>query len=231
MLLAERKSKQDPPPGVVFDAFVGEQSIWWISVEGEQEPSVIAAGGPGKVIYASAFLWRPHDVIEISVEPHRQGSIVHLRHRSDESFVPLEAEAIRHRWGEHIDRDMRDRFDCGGRPSRYEASLYRGDVADWSIVDRVLDRSWQAVERIPVFSRSIDPGRRQGFPIPNELRAGDIIWAGEMGRHRTSVGCLPVAPPDLENRMTIGSEIFVPLPEFDRRLRAIDSTAQPQTAS
>lgn len=231
MLLAERKSKQDPPPRVVLDALVGEQSIWWISVEGEQEPSVVAADDPGKVIYTSPFLWRPNDVIEFSVEPHQLGSIVHLRHKSDESFVPLEAEAIRHRWGEHIDRDLRDRFDCGGRPTRYDASLYRGDVADWTVVDRVLDRSWQAVERIPVFSTSMDPGWRRGHPFPNELRPGDVIWAGEMGRHRTSVGCLPVAPPDLENRMTVGSEIFVPLPEFDRRLLAVDPLVQPHSGS
>lgn len=126
---------------------------------------------------------------------------------------------------------MRDRFDCGGRPSWYEASLYRGDVADWSIVDRVLDRSWQVVERIPVFSRSVDRGMRPASPFPNELRTGDIVWAGEMGRHRTSVGCLPVAPPELEMRMTVGSEILVPLSEFDRRLQAVDSTAHPHTAS
>ena len=95
--MAERTSEQDPPPEVVFDAFVREQSIWWISVAGEREPSVITAYEPGKVIYASPFLWRPRDVIEISIEPRGHGSMVHVRHESDESFVPLEAEALRHR--------------------------------------------------------------------------------------------------------------------------------------
>ena len=175
------------------------------------------------MIYASPFLWRPFDAIEISIEPAGSGSTVHLRHTSGEPFGSLEAAAIRHRWGEHIDRDMRERFDCGGRPSPYETSLYRGDVADWAIVDRVLDRHWQAAERIPIFSRSHIRGH--SFLVPGELRPGDIIWSGEMGRHRSSVGCLPVSPQDPENRVRARAEIFVPLPEFERRLREVDSGA------
>jgi hypothetical protein len=221
MLLAERTSKQDPPPGIVLDALLVEQSIWWISVEGEQELSVIEADRSGAVTYASPFLWRPHDVVEISIEPLGSGSALHLRHTSGELFDPLEAVAIRHRWGEHIDGDLRDRFDCGGRPSWYETSLYRGDVVDWSILDRVLDRYWQASERIPILSRSHVRGH--GVMAPGELRPGDIIWTVEMGRHRSSVGCLPVSPQDLENRMRVDAEILVPLPEFERRLREVDS--------
>jgi hypothetical protein len=155
----------------------------------------------------------------LSIEPLGQGSLVHLQHLSDEPFVALEATAIRHRWGEHIDRDLRDRFDCGGRPSPYEVSLYRGDVDDWAIADRVLDRSWLAVELTPVLVRSTGPTWRPGFPAERELLPGDVIWAGEMGRHRTSVRCLPVAPTELEDRMTMGAEISVPLPEFGRRLQ------------
>jgi hypothetical protein len=223
MLLAQRTSKQDPPPEVVFDSMIGEQPIWWISVEGELEPSVVSANRPDKVVFASPFLWRPHDAIEISIEPAGQASIVHLLHTSDEPFESLEAAAIRHRWGEHIDRDMRDRFDCGGRPSAYETSLYRGDVADWSITERVLDRYWQAAERIPIFSRS--QVRGHNLLSPGELHPGDIIWSGEFGRHRNSVGCLPIAPQELENRVRVGAEIFVPLPEFERRLEKVDPGA------
>ncbi len=223
MLLAERRSKHDPPPTVVFDSFIDEQPIWWISVKGEREPSVVSASRPGKVVYASPFLWRPHDQIEITIEPAGQGSAVHLVHTSDEPYETLEAAAIKHRWGEHIDRDLRDRFDCGGRPSSYETSLYRGDVADWSIVDRVLDRYWQAAERVPIYSRSHLRGH--SFLAPGELRPGDIIWSGEMGRHRCSVGCLPESPQDLESRMRVTAEIFVPLSEFERRLRSVDPNA------
>jgi hypothetical protein len=202
----------------MFDALVGEQSIWWISVDGEREPVVLAADGPGRISYASPFLWRPNDVIELSIETLGQGSLVHLQHLTNEHFDPLESAAIRHRWGEHIDRDLRDLFDCGGYPSTYEVSLYRGDVEDWTIVDRVLDQSWKIVERLPVIVRL---NGSSWFPAKRELFPGDVIWAGEMGRHRTSVVCVPEAPPELEERMTMGSEICVPLPEFGRRLQPI----------
>ena len=205
----------------MFDTLVTEQSIWWISVDGEQEPVVLKADRPGRISYASPFLWRPNDVIELSIEALGQGSSVHLQHLSDEPFAPLEASAIRHRWGEHIDRDLRDRFDCGGYPSAYEVSLYRGDVDDWTIVERVLDQSWKAVERLPVIARLTGFSLQRGFPVERELLPGDVIWAGEMGRHGTSVGCVPEAPPGLEERMTIGSEICVPLPEFGRRLQPL----------
>jgi hypothetical protein len=218
VLLAERRSKQDAPPGAVFDALVSEQSIWWISVYGEREPIVLNADKSGRISYASPFLWRPDDVIELSIQELGQGSSVHLQHLSDEHFDPLEGAAIRHRWGEHIDRDLRDRFDCGGYPSTYEVSLYRGDVDDWTIVDRVLGQSWKVVERIPVLARL---NGSSWFPAKRELFPGDVIWAGEMGRHRTSVVCVPESPHELEERMTIGSEICVPLPEFERRLRSI----------
>ncbi len=218
MLVAERKSKQDPPPGVMVDALVGEQRIWWVSVEGEREPPVLDAVRPDRVIFASPFLWRPRDVIELSISPLGEGCQVHLRQRSEDPFAPLEAAALRHRWGEHIDRDLRDRFDYGGRPTQYEVSLYRGDVDDWTIIDRVLDRSWQAVERVPIKLRSVGPFRRP-FPAGSALRPGDVVWTGEFGRHRTSVGCLLEASSELGSETADGFEIFVPLPEFGRRLQ------------
>ncbi len=222
MLLAERRSKQDAPPGPLFDTLVAEQSIWWISVDGEREPAVLAADRPGHLSFASPFLWRPEDVIEMSIEALGEGSLVHLQHRTGEPFALLEATAIRHRWGEHIDRDLRDRFDCGGYPSPYEVSLYRGDVDDWGIVDRVLDQSWRAVERLPVIARLTGLfSLRRGIPVERELLPGDVIWAKDIGRHSTSVLCVPEAPPELEDRMTIGSAICVPLPEFGRRLQPI----------
>jgi len=202
----------------MFDTLVAEQWICWLPVDGEREPVVLTADAPGRISYASPFLWRPKDVIELSIEALGEGSLVHLRHLSDEPFAPLEASAIRHRWGEHIDGDLRDRFDYGGCPSTYEVSLYRGDVDDWTIVDRVLDQSWRAVERLPVIARLKGDALNRGFPVERELLKGDVIWAGTMGRHRTSVGCVPEAPPELEERMTMGSEICVPLPEFGRRL-------------
>src|ERR1700722_19044899 len=188
MLLAERRSKQGPPPSPMFDSLVGELPIWWVSVEGEREPVVLAAERPKRLTYASPFLWRSSDVVEVFIEPLGQGSLVRLQHLSDEPFDLLEAAAIRHRWGEHLDRDLRDRFDCGGRPGDYQVSLYRGDVEDWAILDRVLEVSWRAVERIPVVVRS--PTLWHGYTSQSEggLLPGDVIWAGELGKNKTSVG-------------------------------------------
>jgi hypothetical protein len=139
---------------------------------------------------------------------------------SDDPFVPLEAAALRHRWGEHIDRDLRDRFDCGGSSKQYEVSLYRGEVDDWTIIDRVLDRSWKAIERVPIELRSAGPfGRPRS--IGGTLGPGDVVWAGEWGRHRSSVGCLLEASSKWSNEMAEGAEIVVPLPEFGRRLRMV----------
>jgi hypothetical protein len=201
----------------MVDALVGEQGIWWVSVEGEREPPVLDAVRPDEVTFASPFLWRPRDVIELSIAPLGQGCQIHLRQMSDDPFVPLEAAALRHRWGEHIDRDLRDRFDCGGRPTQYEVSLYRGDVDDWTIIDRVLDRSWQAVDRVPIELRSVGLSWPH-LPVGGALRPEDVVWAGEFGRHRTSVGCLLEASFELGKEIADGFEIFVPLPEFGRRL-------------
>jgi hypothetical protein len=201
----------------LFDTLVGEQSIWLISVDGEREPTVYSADGPASITYVSPFLWRPDDVIELSIEALGQGSLLHLQHQSNEPWDTLEAAAIRHRWGEHIDRDLRDRFDCGGYASIYEVSLYRGDVADWTIIDRVLDRCWKVIERLPVIERLNGSVR---FSAKCEFLPGDVVWAGGMGRHRTSVVCVP-GGSELEERTTMGAEICVPLPEFERRLQPI----------
>ena len=229
MILTERTSKQDPPVGVMFEALAQEVGRWWVSVEGEREPVVVSADPPREVTYTSPFLWRPSDVITLSLERFDAGCKVYLRHSSDAPFGPMEASAIKHRWGEHLDRDLRDRFDQGGRPDQYAVSLYRGDVDDWAIVDSVLGRSWQAIEPLPVQVRTTWAGRSH-IATEHELRADDVIWAVEMGRHRTSVGCLPERPADLEVRLTpqrpgVGrnAEIFVPLAEFRRRLREVPS--------
>ncbi len=230
-VVAERRSKQDPPSSVVFDAFVEINDSWWISVEGERAPKVLAAERPGHLTLDSPFLWRPRDVIELSLVALDHGCHVHLRHLSDDPFATLEAAALRHRWGEHIDRDLRDSFDVGARADTYAVSLYRGDVDDWTIVERVLDQSWEVTEPVPVkvrFSGTMG-GSHPGWE--QALRPHDVLWTVELGRHRTSVGCLPEGPSDLEQRLTTptardapgyrGIEIFVPLPEFGRRLRPI----------
>jgi hypothetical protein len=122
-LVLERRSEQAPPPHVVFDSLVDEIGTWWVSVEGEREPRVRSAVTPETVTFASPFIWRPDDVVEIVLTPVRAGCEIHLRQTGDEPSAPMEAAILRHRWGEHIDRDLRERFDCGGRPDDYSVSL------------------------------------------------------------------------------------------------------------
>ena len=175
MLLTERRSKQDAPPHVVIDALVNEQALWWVSVDGERRPGVVVADRPGHLTFASPFLWRPDDLIDLNIAKFGAGSQIHLRHTTDNNYHPLEASAIRHRWGEHIDRDLRDRFDCNGRAAEYEVSLYRGDVDDWTIVDRILDEIWVTIGPVPV--RSPNDGRRIAKARTVVIRPGDEILA------------------------------------------------------
>lgn len=64
----------------MFDALVGEQRTWWVSVEGEREPQVLDAVRPRQVTYVSPFLWRPSDIVDLSIEPLGQRCTVQLRH-------------------------------------------------------------------------------------------------------------------------------------------------------
>ncbi len=43
----------------------------------------------------------------------------------------LEAVTVRHRWGEHLDQDLRDWLDDGCSARTYRVSAYRTDVIDW----------------------------------------------------------------------------------------------------
>ena len=173
---------------------------------------------PGRITYASPFLWRPDDVVDLSVEPFGSGCRIDIRQTTDGSLDPLEAAALRHRWGEHLDRDLRNRFDSSGRADPYEVSLYRGDVDDWTIVDRVLGRSWIAIQQLPVRCRLPRSVSHLARTFEQHLQGGDVIWAGEMGRHRTSVVCIAEKYSGLDPEDVDASEIFVPLPAFGRRL-------------
>jgi hypothetical protein len=222
----------------VFEALVHHLPQWWVSVEGEQQPAVLESVGGTDIVWSSPFLWRPNDQVELRLDPGEDaGCVMEVRHTSGEPFHPLEASTIRHRWGEHIDRDLRDFLDEGStRPYRF--TTYRADVADWSILATLEDRMW-AVAR-PVWARAevhYAPGR-SWMAVPRllgderPLDPGTLLWSFAMCRHRSAVRCLAARPQDLGEQVVAdwlrrrdryrGFELVIPVAAFGKELEALD---------
>jgi len=97
----------------MVDALVGEQGIWWVSVEGEREPPVLDAVRPGPVIFASPFLWRPRDAHDHPARCYRHARSDARNNEADESTIDIVRVHARNvkRWR---DGDMRLRWAAAG---------------------------------------------------------------------------------------------------------------------
>jgi hypothetical protein len=189
--------------------------------------------GESAITWTSPFSWRPHDTVAVQLRPGQYaGCVLELRQSSDQRFHPLEAKTIRHRWGEHLDRDLRDFIDDGStRPYRF--SGYRADVADWAILDTLEDRSWLVAR--PLWARAevqFAPARswmavRREPAGEHLLDAGTVLWTFAVCR-QSSVRCLAQLPDGLNglvvpdrlrsNERYRGIEFIVPVAAFGREL-------------
>ncbi len=239
-LVTRRRSKLAPPPRWVSDALTGHLRHWWVSVDGEQEPAVVNSDTDSLITWSSPFRWRPRDRIELRLEPgpYDTGCVLELRHTSSDPFHPREASTIRHRWGEHLDRDLRDFLDDGStKPYRF--SCYRGDVADWSILESVEDQMWTVTS--PLWARSeiqLAPGRSWMAVLrvaggEHLLVPGTVLWSFALCRHQSGVRCLAAQPDQVQDRVLPnrgpfaeryrGFELVVAVAAFGRELEAMAS--------
>lgn len=227
--IIRRRSRHAPPAWRVFEALVDELPSWWVSVEDEREPVVLAARRPTEVTWSSPWLRRRNDRVTLRLDMDGAGSELALAHLAEASLEVREASTLRHRWGEHLDQDLREWLDTGSPISAYRVSAYRIDVNDWSVLDELAEgQLWQVVEN--VCARVVLQGRFRPAPVEHVLEPGTLLWI--LGRRGTAIRCLAEGPATIEARLVgedvltkqwyAGYELIVPFAEFTRRLRQAD---------
>jgi hypothetical protein len=228
---AKRISHQAPPPWRVFEALTDEIGSWWISVVGEYRPVPIAATRPNEVLWSSPFTRWPDDRVVFRLSSTSgSGSAIELHHEGDGTLQPMDQAALRHRWGQHLDMDLREFVDDGWPTERYRFTPYRVDLEDWSVSDRIHEEQQWRVDAD--LWASIAPNLERGW-IHREcvLPAGSVLSVIGRRYHRMAVRCLALEPPNLEDRLIphdlryFGrgrAEILVPVAEFEKNLHLVD---------
>jgi hypothetical protein len=228
--MLKRRSKLAPPSWRVFDALVGELPNWWVPVEDEQVPHVVVSERPHMVTYSSPCLRRPSDVVafQFDLDTDGYGCALMLEVATSEPFGPAEAATLRHRWGEHLDHDLRKWLDDGWPVEPYHVSAYRTDVVDWAALELLNEgQLWRVTEDVWV---RVIPDRRFGFQQEVMLDRGALVWV--LGRKRTNIRCLGQQPDDLKRAPGAGEVlagpwyegqvVVIPFAEFSSRLQRVD---------
>jgi hypothetical protein len=223
-----RRSNLAPPPWRVYEALVDELEAWWISLGGEATPLVLWSKRPDMITWSSPFARWPDAEVHLRLVPGGGGCIVQLEQTIQGPAHALVATALRHRWGEHLDRDLREWLDDGWPPTPYHVSAYRPDVEDWSIRDHILEGQLWRTEADLWSWVDLDfwDHRRRS---EHELPAGTVLSVLGFKHHRMAVHCVVEEPSDLEKRLVPeltrnapqyrGYEIIVPVAEFSNHLR------------
>jgi hypothetical protein len=214
----------------MFDALVGEIGSWWIPVEGELQPAVIQTQGSDEVAWSSPFVRWPDDKILFRLATSGSGSKIELHHKGSANVQPMEVAALKHRWGQHLDKDLREFVDDGYPPDNYRFTPYRVDLEDWSVTDRIrIEQRWH-VDVDLWTSLVLDPERGWWFQRECLLPAGSVVWVVGRRHHQMAVRCLPLEPPDLEGRLipddfrhhgTGAIELLIPVAEFAKRMHLL----------
>jgi hypothetical protein len=225
--LAQRTSRQAPPPWRISEALIDEIGSWWIPVEGECLPVVVAATRPNEVRWSSPFTRWPDDTVLFRLaSTSGPGTALELHHEGNGTLQPMDQAALRHRWGQHLDMDLREFVDDGWPTDGYRFTPYRVDLEDWSVSDRIHEeQQWLVTEDLWA---SIAPNPERGW-LHREcvLPAGSLLWVVGRRYHRMAVRCVALEPPDLEDRLIPrdlrhyergNAEILVPVAEFERNL-------------
>lgn len=233
--MLKRRSRLAPPSWRVFDALVDELPSWWVPVEGEQVPRAMLSERPRLVTYSSPCLLRPRDVatFQLDLDTDGYGCALTVDVETTEPFAEREAITLRHRWGEHIDQDLRKWLDDGWPVDTYRVSAYRTDVVDWAGLEQLKEgQLWRVTEDVWV---RVEPERRLAFQRELVLERGALVWV--LGRKRTAVRCLGQEPDG--NGGAAGADkvvtspwyeshaVVIPFAEFSKRLQLVADEASP----
>jgi hypothetical protein len=231
--IVTRRSHQAPPMWRMLEALVDEIESWWIPVEGECPAFVIETTKPNEVVWSSPFARWPDDRVLFRLSPWGgSGSTVELLHQGDETLQPMDEAALKHRWGQHLDSDLRKFVDDGWPPDKYHFTPYRVDLEDWSVSDDIqVEQQWHVDADLWV-SIALDPQR--GWWLQREclLPAGSVLWVVGRRHHQMAVRCLPLETSDLEERLIPDDfrqyskgqiELLVPVADFAKRMHATNA--------
>ncbi|HET9061213.1 MAG TPA: hypothetical protein VFN61_14940 [Acidimicrobiales bacterium] len=222
-----RRSKLAPPPWRVFDALVDEIAMWWVSVEGERAPIVLSSERPTSVSYLSSLIEPPDDIVKCTLESSEHGGCVLTTQVAEvvDKVTNRQASTLRHRWGEHLDRDLRRWLDEGWPVAPYKVSVYRGDALDWALLGQLGEgQLWLATSVVWALA-----GNGHGTNATREcmLAEGALVWV--LGSKRTAVRCLSQGPDethrprdtDRSAALPDGAQLIIPFAEFGRRLTRV----------
>jgi hypothetical protein len=160
----------------VFDALVEEIGSWWISVEAECIPVVLGAKKPNEVKWSSPFTRWPDDRIVFRMSADASaGTLLKLQHEGDNTLQAMDERALRHRWGQHLDMDLREFVDEGWPTDAYRYTPYRVDLEDWSVSDRIHEEQRWRVDTDLWASIALDP--ESGWGAPTRMPASCRIIA------------------------------------------------------
>jgi len=214
----------------MFEALVEEVDSWWIQVEGELKPTVTKTQGRDAVSWTSPFVRWPGDKVSFRCHPFESGSRLELLHEGEADLHPMEHAALKHRWGQHLDQDLRGFVDDGYPSDPYRFTPYRVDLEDWSVSDRVrIEQQWHA--EVDLWCSVVhNPDHGWSFQREHILPAGSVVWVVGRRHHQMAVRCLPLEPADLEERLvtdgfrhyeTDAIELLIPLADFAGRMRPL----------
>jgi hypothetical protein len=224
--IVRRSSRQSPPPWRVREALVDEIAAWWIPVEAESVPSVIRST-KDEVVWSSPFLRWPNAGVALGLAPDGLGTTIDLRYECDDTLHAMDEAALRHRWGQHLDADLREFLDDGYPPDRYHFTPYRVDLEDWSVSARILEeQSWRV--GTDLWARvAVDPERSWGLGSECVVPTGSLLRVVGRLHHRMAIRCIALEPPDLLDRLipdelrlyaSGAAELLVPVAEFASHL-------------
>ncbi len=114
--LASRRKTQAPPPSAMFEALTQPRRKGarpWLFLTGdEEEPTVLEAQPPSRVVWSSLWQDRPDDRIVFLIDTDPLcGSVVEWQLQSESEAEVGTLRHLRYRLNELVNRDLRNSFD------------------------------------------------------------------------------------------------------------------------
>ncbi|HWE68044.1 MAG TPA: hypothetical protein VG298_15490, partial [Acidimicrobiales bacterium] len=88
----------------------------------------------------------------------------------------MDEAALRHRWGQHLDMDLREFVDDGWPTDAYGFTPYRVDLDDWSVSGRICEEQQWHVDAEFWASIAFNPEQGWGWRRECLLPTGSVVW-------------------------------------------------------